>query len=54
MVQNIREGGDEGMPVVLQNEIVSQAFEQLASTLARQVAIRNSNASQTKKVDIMV
>jgi ATP-binding protein involved in chromosome partitioning len=54
LVQNIRESGDEGMPVVLKNSIVTEAFEQLASNLARQVAIRNSNASQTKKVDILV
>jgi len=54
LVQNIRESGDAGTPVVLQNLVVAQAFEQLASNLARQVAIRNANASQTQKVDIVV
>jgi ATP-binding protein involved in chromosome partitioning len=54
LVQNVRESGDSGEPVVLQNLIVAEAFQELAATLARQVAIRNAVMSQTKKVDIMV
>jgi ATP-binding protein involved in chromosome partitioning len=54
LVQSVREGGDDGIPVVMNNDIISGAFEALAESVARQIAIRNSNMASTKKVDIVV
>lgn len=52
LVQGIRESGDHGMPAVLKEGVVSDAFKQLAEAVARQVAIRNAKMEQTKKVEI--
>lgn len=55
LVQAIRESGDAGTPVVMQDgHPIATAFADLAESLARQVAIRNATLSQTKKVDIVV
>lgn len=55
LVQSIREAGDEGKPVYLNNEPVTQtAFRELAEALAQQVAIRNANQERTKRVEIKV
>jgi ATP-binding protein involved in chromosome partitioning len=54
LVQSIRESGDSGLPVVLKEGPTSQAFQELAETLARQVAIRNANMAQSKKVELKV
>ncbi|MFM2226201.1 MAG: hypothetical protein RJA07_2403 [Bacteroidota bacterium] len=54
LVQGIREGGDNGLPAVLNNEpIIKQAFEDLSSTIAQQIAIRNAQLSPTKLVEIV-
>src|SRR5690606_18771328 len=42
LVQGIRESGDNGMPAVLKEGPMAQAFTSLAETLARQIAIRNA------------
>ncbi|HMY23808.1 MAG: Mrp/NBP35 family ATP-binding protein [Chitinophagales bacterium] len=43
--QDIREGGDLGKPIALQTAtIAAAAFEQLAQTVARQIAVQNANA----------
>jgi ATP-binding protein involved in chromosome partitioning len=42
LVQSIRESGDSGMPAVLKEGITASAFRDLAESLARQIAIRNS------------
>ena len=52
LVQSIREGGDEGRPVVLDNEIVGESFTKLAEELARQIAIRNAKQANTEVVEI--
>lgn len=54
LVQSVREGGDSGMPVALQSAIVGRAFENLAQSVAQQIAIRNANFDKTKTVDINV
>lgn len=54
LVQAIRESGDSGLPAVLKEGVTSQAFQELAETLARQVAIRNANMAQSKKVELKV
>lgn len=50
LVQSIRESGDSGLPAVLKEGPVGEAFMQLAETLARQVAIRNAEPQTLKSV----
>ncbi len=59
LVQNIRESGDSGYPVVLKkpakedaNSVEGEAFHNLAQEFARQVAIRNAKLDKTKRVEI--
>lgn len=55
LVQSIRESADGGAPVVLhEDDPAAEAFATLAETVARQVAIRNAERSQTKVVEIKV
>ena len=42
LVQGIRESGDSGLPAVLKEGVTGEAFQNLANTLARQIAIRNA------------
>jgi ATP-binding protein involved in chromosome partitioning len=42
------------LPAVLKEGPTSQAFQDLAEALARQVAIRNANMAQSKKVELKV
>ena len=46
LVQSIREGGDSGKPVAVygrENEIVTNAFDEVAANVARHIAIKNAN-----------
>jgi ATP-binding protein involved in chromosome partitioning len=52
IVQNIRESGDWGRPAVMNEGIVANTFQQIASNVAQQVALRNANLSPTQKVVI--
>jgi ATP-binding protein involved in chromosome partitioning len=53
IVQSIREGGDKGVPAVVDDEPVAQgAFATLAQKVAQQVAIRNANLEPTKVVQM--
>jgi ATP-binding protein involved in chromosome partitioning len=52
LVQSIRESGDNGYPAVLKEGVTAEAFQVLAETLARQIAIRNASAEKTKVVDV--
>jgi ATP-binding protein involved in chromosome partitioning len=55
IVMGIREGGDKGMPAVLGNdEITKNVFLELASKVARNVAMRNANVPATKLVEVLV
>ena len=45
LVQAIREAGDEGKPISSQEGPVANAFQDIASQLAQQIAIVNSKAS---------
>ncbi len=54
LVQGIRESGDSGLPAVMKEGPTADAFQELAETLARHVAIRNANIEQSKKVEIKV
>lgn len=54
LVQSIRESGDNGLPAAMKPGATGEAFRQLASTLARQIAIRNANFVSTQKVELKV
>jgi len=49
LVQSIREGGDQGVPAMMGDELVTkQAFTQFASLVVRSIAMRNANLSAEK------
>ena len=53
IVQSIREGGDQGEPVALdENSVTGKAFAELAQKVVEQVAIRNKELHPTQIVDI--
>jgi ATP-binding protein involved in chromosome partitioning len=53
LVQGIREGGDNGSPVVLQKEsMTGKAFLKIAENLVHQVALRNEMLEPTKVVNV--
>ncbi len=53
IVQSIREGGDTGKPVAMEDaSIVGKAFAELAQNTAQQIAIRNANLEPTRIVEI--
>lgn len=53
IVQSIREGGDDGIPVAVNdNSIMGMAFRNLAEKIVEQVDIRNKTSEATKKVEI--
>jgi ATP-binding protein involved in chromosome partitioning len=55
LVQSIREGGDKGVPAIIDDEPISKAaFERIAQEVARNVAIRNANLDPTKVLTIKV
>lgn len=54
IVQSIREGGDKGVPAILDSEsITHDIFTQLAQNVARNISIRNANLEPTKVVEIV-
>ena len=54
IVQGIREGGDKGIPAVVDDEPVARAaFAALAKAVARNVAMRNANMEPTKILEIV-
>ena len=53
LVQSICEAGDQGVPVMVGDDSVSQeAFRSFAKEVARQVAIRNANLKPTNVVSV--
>jgi ATP-binding protein involved in chromosome partitioning len=55
IVMAIREGGDKGKPVVMQDDSVSKAaFTKVSNEVARVVALRNANLPTTKVVEVLV
>jgi ATP-binding protein involved in chromosome partitioning len=53
LVQSIREGGDEGVPAMVGNDIISkQAFRDFTATAVRNIAIRNATVSVTTPVGV--
>ena len=56
LVQGIREGGDNGKPASLysrDNKVIADAFDQMATNVARQVAIKNANLDPKKSVTVL-
>ncbi|WP_420315835.1 Mrp/NBP35 family ATP-binding protein [Ekhidna sp.] len=54
IVQSIRESGDSGYPVAMKDGELADSFNSLAENVARQIAIRNASAPETKKVEVTV
>ncbi len=55
IVQSIREGGDEGLPAVMNDDAVAKAaFQDFAVNCERYIAIRNSTVEATKSVEVNV
>jgi len=53
LVQGIREGGDKGIPAVIDDEpIARNAFITLAKKVAQNIAIRNASLEPTKVVEM--
>lgn len=53
IVQGIREAGDEGKPLMMdQNNPASWAFKEAAENLAQQLALRNASLPQTERVKV--
>jgi ATP-binding protein involved in chromosome partitioning len=53
LVQEIREGGDQGIPAMAGNEEVSKhALRQFAGNAVRNIAIRNASAPRTQTVQV--
>ena len=50
LVQSVREGGDSGNPIALDDSPVAMAFEELAMNVAQQIAIRNATMQPTQRV----
>ncbi len=49
IVQSIREGGDQGIPIMMSDDTVTKkAFENFASYVVRSIAMRNANISAEK------
>ncbi len=55
LVQNIREGGDVGVPVMVSDDEISKAaFIEFAGNAARGIAMRNANMAATEIQEILV
>ncbi|QCR20994.1 Mrp/NBP35 family ATP-binding protein [Pontibacter sp. SGAir0037] len=53
LVQSIRESGDAGTPVILQNDSpASGVFKELAQAVAQQISVRNATLAKTQIVEI--
>jgi ATP-binding protein involved in chromosome partitioning len=54
LVQSIREGGDEGVPIVAGNDPVTRtAFIEFAGAAVRSIAMRNANLGATKVLEVV-
>jgi len=54
LVQSIREGGDQGIPVMMSDdEISKRAFVEFAAAAARSISMRNANMSATEVAEVV-
>jgi len=55
LVQGIREGGDQGVPVMMSDDLVTRkAFEEFAAYAVRSIAMRNANLSSQKVAETVL
>jgi ATP-binding protein involved in chromosome partitioning len=55
LVQSIREGGDNGLPIMMsEDKITRKAFEDFAGLAARSIAMRNAQYPGTKPLEVFV
>lgn len=53
LVQSIREGGDAGVPAMINSDaLTKKSFEDFAGMAARNIAVRNANLTQTKMIEV--
>jgi len=53
LVQSIREGGDEGVPAMVGNDLLSKdAFTKVVSLAVRQIAVRNADLPKTQTITV--
>jgi ATP-binding protein involved in chromosome partitioning len=52
IVQSIREGGDSGVPPVIDNKIIGKSFKDLADNVIKRIEYRNKHMKPTKVVEI--
>jgi ATP-binding protein involved in chromosome partitioning len=52
IIQGIREGGDSGIPPVLENKVTGQNFRELANNVIKRVEYRNKHIKPTRVVEI--
>jgi ATP-binding protein involved in chromosome partitioning len=53
LVQSIREGGDQGVPIMMSDdEITKQSFESFANIAIRNISIRNADMPKSQQVEI--
>jgi ATP-binding protein involved in chromosome partitioning len=54
LIQGIREGGDEGRPVMISEDIVAKkAFQDFAGNAARSIAMINANINAEKRAELV-
>ncbi len=54
LVQSIREGGDQGVPIMMSDDAVTKkAFEEFAGHVVRSIAMRNANMSTEKVAEVV-
>jgi ATP-binding protein involved in chromosome partitioning len=54
LIQSIREGGDEGIPVMIGDDDISRkAFENFAAVTARSISMLNANFSEEKVAEVV-
>jgi ATP-binding protein involved in chromosome partitioning len=54
LVQSIREGGDQGVPVMMSDDAISKnAFEEFAAAAARSISMRNANMSANEVAEVV-
>ncbi|MEJ7737339.1 MAG: Mrp/NBP35 family ATP-binding protein [Chitinophagaceae bacterium] len=54
LVQSIREGGDNGVPIMLSDDLTAKkAFGEFAAAAARSISMRNANMAATEIVEVI-
>ncbi len=54
LVQSIREGGDQGVPLMLSDDLITKkAFEEFAGHVVRSVSMRNANMSKEQVAEVV-